>query len=64
MSGFLWVLHDPSGKELRTTGAFSSREDAEAWMSEKWAELLAEGAESVTLERDGDALYRMGLREV
>lgn len=63
MSPWRWILHDPSGRDLRSTETFSSKEDAEAWMGAEWGSLLQEGAESVSLVEDGKTLYRMGLRE-
>ncbi len=63
MSQWRWILHDPSGRDLRSTETFSSRADAEAWMGAEWASLLQEGAESVSLVEDGKTLYRMGLTE-
>ncbi|HET7482401.1 MAG TPA: hypothetical protein VFK89_06010 [Actinomycetota bacterium] len=58
-----WVLHDAAGNDLRTSDEFSSKADAEAWMTATWAELLEEGAENVSLVEDGRSIYRMGLRE-
>ena len=58
-----WTLVDTSGAELRSTEAFTSKEEAEAWMGSNWASLLAEGAESVRLMDDDALAYEMGLRE-
>ena len=63
MDEFAWMLHDEAGGVLRSTETFSSKEEAEAWMGDHWSELLDEGAESVTLRRGDESLYRMGLRE-
>ncbi|HYI46318.1 MAG TPA: hypothetical protein VE174_12745 [Actinomycetota bacterium] len=63
MSAFHWVLNNADGAALRSTDPFESKEDAEAWMGEHWAELLDEGAETVSLMSDEHALYEMGLRE-
>ncbi|HEX2296628.1 MAG TPA: hypothetical protein VHN37_15150 [Actinomycetota bacterium] len=63
MAEFVWKLHGPSGEDLRATEPFASKDEAEAWMGAEWASLLDEGAETVSLVRDGDVLYRMGLRE-
>lgn len=63
MPTFMWILHDSSGTDLRTSEAFSSKADAEAWMGTEWSNLLEEGAESVSLMEDTNALYRMSLRE-
>ncbi len=63
MAGYLWKLHGPAGEDLRATDTFASQEEAEAWMGAEWSSLLDEGAETVSLVRDGETLYRMGLRE-
>jgi hypothetical protein len=63
MADFVWKLHGPAGEDLRTTESFPSREEAEAWMGAEWAALLDEGAETVSLVRGDETLYRMGLRE-
>lgn len=62
MAGWQWVLHDPSGKDMRSSEEFESKESAEAWMGQVWAELLGEGAETVSLIHEGQHEYRMGLR--
>ena len=64
MSDWRWLLHDPSGAEMRATEPFASKEEAEAWMGEQWRSLLDEGAETVSLVSNGEHHYRMGLREV
>ena len=63
MAAFRWVLHDAGGSDVRATESFSTREEAEEWMGENWSDLLAEGAETVSLMSDQDQLYEMGLRE-
>jgi hypothetical protein len=63
MSTFHWVLNNADGAALRSTETFESKEDAEAWMGEHWAELLDEGAETVLLMSDERSIYEMGLRE-
>lgn len=62
MTPFAWTLHGADGTPLRTTQSFASQEDAEAWMGTSWAELLAEGAESVSLIEGDERVYEMGLR--
>jgi hypothetical protein len=59
---FSWVLHDPSGTDLRSSEEFATKDEAEAWMGTEWAALLEEGAETVSLMDGGERLYRMGLR--
>ena len=63
MSSFTWILLDEAGNELRSTDAFATKEEAEAWMGAEWASLLDEGAEFVSLRSDDRQIYRMGLRE-
>lgn len=63
MSDWTWVLHDDTGRDVRSTGSFPSQEAAEEWMGDQWAALLGEGAESVSLDGDGERHYTMGLRE-
>ena len=63
MADFSWVLLDDDGKELSTSEAFPSKEDAEAWMGANWEELLEAGGEYVSLREDDEQVYRMGLRE-
>ena len=63
MPEFTWILLDPDSKELRATDAFSSKEEAEAWMGDHWSGLADEGAEYVSLRSDGEQLYKMGLGE-
>lgn len=63
MPTYRWVLQDEARNEIRSTDAFSSRDEAEAWMGTEWARLAEEGAEFVVLVEDGKTLYRMGLTE-
>lgn len=60
---YSWILHDASGRDLRTSESFETQEAAEGWMGSEWATLLEEGAETVSLVHDDERLYRMGLRE-
>ncbi|MGH2698739.1 MAG: hypothetical protein ACRDJL_06020 [Actinomycetota bacterium] len=63
MAEFTWTLQDDKGEDLRTTEAFSSKEEAEAWMGAEWSSLRAEGGEFVVLKEDDAVVYRMGLSE-
>ncbi|MGH2750430.1 MAG: hypothetical protein ACRDK3_06100 [Actinomycetota bacterium] len=63
MAEFTWTVQDNSGKELRTTEAFTSKEEAEAWMGAKWSALRHEGGEYVVLKEGDRLVYRMGLSE-
>lgn len=62
MPPFRWTLLDAAGAELRSSEDFATKEDAEAWMSAHWSELLDEGADSVRLTDDAAVLYDMSLQ--
>ena len=63
MADFTWTLQDGDGKELHTSDAFPTKEEAEAWMGAEWSALRAEGGEYVLLREGDDVVYRMGLSE-
>ena len=63
MADFTWVLLDSNGGELSTSEAFSSKEEAEAWMGANWEQLLEAGGEYVSLREGDEQVYRMGLKE-
>jgi hypothetical protein len=63
MADFTWTLQDSDGKDLRTSDAFTTKEEAEAWMGAEWSALRAEGGEYVLLKEGDDVVYRMGLSE-
>ena len=50
-----WV-YEWSGEPAQS-GDFPSQADAEAWLGDSWAELLATGVPAVTLTEDGRAVY-------
>ena len=56
-----WVLLDEAGNELRATQGFSSRADAEQWLSGAWSGLADEGAASVSLRSGDEEVYEMSL---
>jgi hypothetical protein len=58
---FFWVLHDDTGAPLRQTETFDSKDEAEVWLSRSWSALRDEGAASVELFDDDQAVYEMGL---
>ena len=61
--GFRWAPQDASGKDLPETHSFATQEEAEAWLAGAWEDLLAGGADQVTLRADDRVVYQMGLRE-
>ncbi|MGI8942522.1 MAG: hypothetical protein ACR2H7_11640 [Actinomycetota bacterium] len=63
MADFTWTLQDEEGDDLRSTEAFATKEDAEAWMEAEWSALRAEGGEYVVLKEGDEVVYRMGLSE-
>ena len=63
MADFTWTLQDIDGKDLRTSEAFTTKEEAEAWMGAEWSALRDEGGEYVLLKQGDDVVYRMGLSE-
>jgi hypothetical protein len=58
-----WLLLDAAGGAAGRSGEFADREGAEAWLSERWADLLDAGVEAVELREEADVRYRMSLRE-
>ena len=62
MADFKWVLKDVDGAELRTSEAFGSKEDAEAWMGSEWSSLATEGADRVVLMEGDQVVYDMSLQ--
>lgn len=59
---YRWVFLDSGGGEVTegaslVTSPFPSQADAEAWFSESWEDLGADGVASVTLLREGEAVY-------
>ena len=56
--GFIWICHALDGTDVNIAEArteFPTQADAEAWMGESWSNLLASGADSVSL-LEGDRL--------
>jgi len=60
---FRWRYLDDDGQGVGASEPFVSREDAESWMGEAWANLREGGIEEVVLidEDREDPVYRMGL---
>jgi hypothetical protein len=62
-----WAFSDQNGEPAKlpdtvpTPAPFASQSDAETWIGENWRELLDNGVASVTLQRDGQITYSMGL---
>jgi hypothetical protein len=63
MSQYFWKLHDVAGEGAGESERFAAQDEAEAWMGAHWSRLLGEGVETVSLVRDDEVLYDMGLRE-
>jgi hypothetical protein len=60
---FFWLLLDAAGGPTGESERFAGREAAEAWLSERWADLRDSSVDSVALH-DGDAeIYRMSLAD-
>ena len=64
--GFTWSYSSPEGTVIDPAAAednplpspsFPTQADAESWIGETWAELLAGGVESVSLLEDGARKY-------
>lgn len=60
-STWTWTYADADGREVTpdaaSTRGFPTQADAETWVGEVWAELLAEGVESVTLHHEQAVVY-------
>ncbi|MGH8869379.1 MAG: hypothetical protein ACRDYU_15470 [Actinomycetes bacterium] len=56
-----WRYEDPEGTPVVPAGVptegFPSQADAETWLGETWAELLAAGVAQVTLLEDAREVY-------
>ena len=63
MTDWTWRSTDRQGNEIRTSEAFASKEEAEAWMGQEWAALRDEGADAVTLFEGDTISYKMSLHE-
>lgn len=61
MDAFHWVLIDEAGDEMRSTVGFSSRAEAEEWLSGAWSGFSEEGAASVSLRDGNEEVYLMSL---
>lgn len=57
-----WHYLEASGVEAGWSEEFAVREDAEAWLTERWAELADSGVDAVELVDDGRGVFRMSLR--
>jgi hypothetical protein len=60
-ASWTWTYQDADGKPASVQGldvaGFPTQSDAESWLGEEWQTLAEAGAESVTLLRDGEAVY-------
>lgn len=63
--GFTWTCHAVDGTDLNVAEAraqFPTQAEAEAWMGETWSDLIAAGADSVSLLEGDVVVYGpMGL---
>ncbi len=59
MDEYRWVALDRDGEPEPgpAPGVFPTQADAEAWLSESWADLAAAGVAAVTLKRFDDVVY-------
>jgi hypothetical protein len=57
-----WRYLDASANETGWSEEFAAQGDAEAWLSERWAELADSGVDAVELVDDGREVFRMSLR--
>lgn len=61
--GWIWRYETADGAPVHAVpaagqiGAFPSQADAEAWLGDTWAELLAGGVDQVTLLEDDREVY-------
>lgn len=62
MSPFSWIVHDAAGRDLQTTEAFATKDDAEAWLGAEWQALADASGDAVSLVEDGEVVYRMSLQ--
>jgi hypothetical protein len=59
----VWRYLDGEDREMGRSDVFDDQDEAEAWLTASWRDLLAKGVDAVELrEDDGDPLYRMSLR--
>lgn len=58
---YAWICEDGSGRvmsgEELAEAVFPTQGEAEAWLSETWAALLAAGVEQVSLRHEGTLVY-------
>lgn len=59
----LWRYLGGDGQEVGRSDLFDDQDEAEAWLTESWRDLLEEGVEAVELTEGREVLYRMSLRE-
>jgi hypothetical protein len=62
VTAFTWTLEDAAGNQTQCGDDFETREEAEGWLAQVFGSLLAEGGEEVVLTRDGEVVYRMGIK--
>ena len=56
-----WTYLDGAGAAVGSSEPFTDRAAAEAWLTDSWPGLLADGVSEVALVVDGAEAYRMSL---
>ncbi len=54
---FTWSYSAAEGATIDPAPSFPTQADAESWIGETWAELLAAGVDAVSLLEDGTRKY-------
>jgi hypothetical protein len=66
-SKWIWIYEVADGEPVNglpksaALDPFDSREDAEAWLTKYWRDLLANGVDQVELYEDQTSVYQMSL---
>jgi hypothetical protein len=58
----VWRYLDGEDREMGRSDFFDDQDEAEAWLTDSWRDLLADGVGAVELtDDDGERIYRMSL---
>ena len=60
---FVWRYLDQESVSCGRSVPFDDRDEAEAWLAERWPKIVRTGIATVELMEGDEALYRMSLRE-